>query len=87
MNKIVYLHAYSAYSILRSGMSVDDYVLALKKTGAQVAGLSDLSFFYGQPHFDKLARKHGIRPLLGLDIVYDNLLLTIYVKNEQGIAI
>ena len=31
MNEFVYLHSYSAYSILNSGMSVQDYVLALKK--------------------------------------------------------
>ena len=84
MNEFVYLHSYSAYSVLNSGMSVQDYVLALKKLGVKAAGLSDLNFLYGQPQFDKLARQNAIRPLLGLDIVFEDVLLTLYAKDESG---
>lgn len=84
MKDFTYLHSYSAYSILKSGMSVNDYVLALEKIGVKKAGLSDLSFFYGQPHFFNLARKHNITPLLGIDIIYEDLILTFYPKNEEG---
>jgi len=84
MEQFVYLHTYSAYSILHSGMSVNDYVFAIKKLGLKQAGLSDLNYFFGQPHFEKVAVEHGIRPLFGVDLMYDGLLLTLYVKNEQG---
>lgn len=84
MNEFIYLHSYSAYSILKSGMSVDDYVLALKKRGYNIAGLSDFSYFFGQPRFFKIAKENGLKPLLGIDLIYDNILLTFYPKNEVG---
>lgn len=84
MDNFIYLHAYSAYSLLQSGMTVYDYLLALKKMGAKVAGLSDIHFVYGQPHFFQVANELGIKPLLGVDLRYQELLLTIYPKNEVG---
>ena len=41
-------------------------------------------FLYGQPQFDKLARQNAIRPLLGLDIIFEDVLLTLYAKDESG---
>ena len=84
MEKFTFLHSYSAYSILASGMSVIDYLNAVEKRGHSSAGLSDLNFLYGLPSFVKLAKQKKIKPLVGVDLVYQDLLLTFYPLNEDG---
>jgi DNA polymerase-3 subunit alpha len=84
MSTFIPLHVNTSYSILKSGLPLNDYLLTLKKNNLKVAGISDLDYFYSYPHFDKLARKDNIRPLFGLKVTYDEIPLVFYIKSETG---
>ncbi len=78
------LHIYSAYTFLSSGFTIDRLVLALKEKGYTSAALTDKNILFGIPDFFTLAKKQGITPLAGIDIVFDNFALTLLAKSEQG---
>lgn len=78
------LHVYSGYSFLQSGLNLEKYVKALKKGSFLGSGLSDFELLTGLPHFDKILKRNGLKPLLGLDLEIDELVFSIYLLNEIG---
>jgi DNA polymerase III alpha subunit len=47
------LHVYTGYSFLQSGITIENYLKALKKRGYKGSGISDLDSLSGIPHFYK----------------------------------
>jgi DNA polymerase-3 subunit alpha len=78
------LHIYSAYTFLSSGFTIDRLISALKEKGYTSAALTDKNVLFGIPDFFTLAKKQGITPLAGIDIVFENFALTLFAKTEQG---
>lgn len=78
------LHVYTSYSLLKSGLTLEDYLKVLKANKLQFAGISDINHFYGMPSFSKECKKNKIKPVFGLDVVYDGFLLSLYIKDEIG---
>jgi DNA polymerase-3 subunit alpha len=78
------LHIYSAYTFLSSGFTIDRLISALKEKGYTSAALTDKNVLFGIPDFFTLAKKQGITPLAGLDILFENFALTLFAKTEQG---
>ena len=78
------LHVYSGYSLLKSGLKIDQYLDAAKKMGLTTVGISDFATFTGAPVMYHEAEKRGLKVILGEDLVIDELLFSFFVLNEQG---
>ena len=78
------LHVYSGYSLLKSGLKIDQYLDAAKKMGFTTVGISDFATFTGAPVIYHEAEKRGLKVILGEDLVIENLLFSFYVLNETG---
>ena len=78
------LHVYSGYSFLQSGLNLEKYAKALKKRGFLGSGISDFASLTGLPHFEKLLKKYQLKPLFGLDLEINELVLSFYILNEVG---
>ena len=78
------LHVYTGYSFEKSGLKIDQYVSNAKKLGYKSLGISDFESLSGGPSFVHACEKQGIKPIIGEDFYFDNLLLTFIVKNEIG---
>lgn len=79
-----FLHVYSGYSFEKSGLKIDEYVKAAKKSGYLSLGLSDYATLSGIPSFVQECEKNSIKPIIGQDFYFDNLLFSLYVLNETG---
>ena len=66
--KFTHLHTHSHYSLLDGLTKVNEMVARAKETGMDSIALTDHGVLYGAVEFYKLARKHGIKPILGVDV-------------------
>lgn len=78
------LHVYSEYSFLNSGLTLDKYFSFAKKHKLNILGVSDFQVMFSFPAFVELAKKHNIKPILGMDVKLGNYLLSIFIKDETG---
>ncbi len=58
----------SAYSLLQSTVTIDDYIALAKKYGYQSIGLADVNVLHGVYEFYKKAKKADIKPLIGMTL-------------------
>jgi len=64
----VELHARSAFSFLRGSSLPEDLAHAAAAAGHGIFGLADVGGLYGIPRFHAIARRQGVRPLVGAEI-------------------
>jgi len=65
--KFTHLHTHSHYSLLDGLTKVPEMVARAKETGMDSIALTDHGVLYGAIEFYKLAKKHGIKPILGVE--------------------
>jgi DNA polymerase-3 subunit alpha len=65
--KFTHLHTHSHYSLLDGLTKVNEMVARAKETGMDSIALTDHGVLYGAVEFYKLARKHGVKPILGVE--------------------
>ena len=73
----------SNYSLLSSLLKIDDIISYAKKTGSLAAFLSDNSM-YGVMEFYKKCQKENIKPIIGLNVNYEEFRINLYAKNYKG---
>lgn len=78
------LHVYSGYSLLKSGLKIDQYLDAAKKMGLTTVGISDFATFASAPVINQEAKKRGLKVVFGEDLEIENLVLSFFVLNETG---
>ncbi|MCQ2792177.1 MAG: DNA polymerase III subunit alpha [Bacilli bacterium] len=78
------LHVNSTYSFLRSALSVDKLINKCQIEKINAVALTDFNSLIGSVQFFKKCEQSKIKPILGLDLLVDNLLLTFLVKDETG---
>lgn len=78
------LHVYTEYSFLKSGLTMEKLIGCARKAGFRNLGISDYQVLHGLPHFDELTTSFKINPIFGMDLDYQNLLLSFYIKDENG---
>ncbi len=66
--EFVELHARSAFSFLRASSLPEDLAHAAADAGHAVFGLADVGGLYGMPRFHTVARRQGVRPLVGAEL-------------------
>ena len=78
------LHVNSTYSFLRSALSVDKLIKQCTTNKINAVALTDFNSLIGSVQFFKKCEENKIKPILGLDLLIDNVLLTFLVKDETG---
>lgn len=63
----VHLHNHSTYSLLEALPSPEEIVLRAKELGQTAVGIADKGYVYGLIEFYQYAKKHGLKPVLGMD--------------------
>lgn len=81
----VQIHNHSQYSKFDGFSSVSDMVKKAKEYGMTACGLTDHGTFAGAIEFLRECRKHGIRPILGME-AYLSKCHTAHSKDEQPLG-
>ncbi|MGI5950857.1 MAG: DNA polymerase III subunit alpha [Brooklawnia sp.] len=63
----VHLHNHTDFSMLDGAARVDDLVKTAKEQGMPAVGITDHGNMFGAYEFYKAGRKHGIKPIIGLE--------------------
>ena len=98
MSKFVHLHTHSHYSLLDGLSKVENLVRRAKEDGQIALAITDHGNMYGAIEFYKLAKKEGIKPIIGVEAYIANRTrfdkdpnldrerfhLTLLAKNETG---
>ena len=64
----VHLHLHSEYSLADGIIRIEDLVTKTAQLGFPAIALTDLNNLFGLIKFYKLARKNGIKPIIGSEI-------------------
>ncbi len=80
----VHLHTHSHFSFCRGANSIEDLCAAVKKRGMDTLALTDTNGVYGLIWFLQIAREVGIKPIIGAEVVSNNLRVILLVKNRTG---
>ncbi|MBQ9018695.1 MAG: DNA polymerase III subunit alpha [Bacilli bacterium] len=73
----------SNYTMLSSLLKIDDIVDFAKNNNISSISLTD-SNMYGTMEFIKKCEKQNIKPIIGLEIILDELKILLYAKDYQG---
>ncbi len=65
--KFIHLHTHSHYSLLDGLSKLEDLVLLAKKHKMPALAITDHGNMYGAIEFYKLAKKEGIKPIIGVE--------------------
>ena len=67
MSKFTHLHTHSHYSLLDGLSKIPELIKRTKELGMDSIALTDHGVLYGAVEFYKAAKKHGIKPILGVE--------------------
>ncbi|MXX96776.1 MAG: DNA polymerase III subunit alpha [Rhodothermaceae bacterium] len=67
MSDFCHLHCHTSYSLLDGAARIDSLVGQAKKLGMDALGISDHGNLYGVPEFYSIAKRNGIRPVIGCE--------------------
>lgn len=77
------LYIKTNYSLLSSMIKIDDLILYAKKNNLKVLTITDNNM-YGVMEFYNACLKASIKPIIGLEITYQDQIIILYCKNETG---
>lgn len=67
MPQFAHLHLHSQYSLLDGANRLDDVLLAAREAGMPAVALTDHGNLFGAIEFYNRAKKHGVKPILGIE--------------------
>ncbi len=82
----VHLHVHSNYSLLQGAFSVEELVQAAAQMGLPAVALTDTNGLYGAMFFYEAARKAGIKPIIGAEIVHGSEQCVLLAADRAGYA-
>lgn len=94
----VHLHNHSAYSLLKGMLSLEEMCKQAASLGMPAVALTDYGNLHGAYEFYHTAQKHGIQPIIGLDITlvdgdarertqkYAQYNLVLLAQNNEGLS-
>lgn len=68
MSEFVHLHVHSEYSLLDGACRIKDMVKRAQKLGQPAIAITDHGSMYGVMDFYKMAKKEGIKPIIGCEV-------------------
>ncbi|HZD40504.1 MAG TPA: PHP domain-containing protein, partial [Terriglobales bacterium] len=84
MTDFVHLHVHSEYSALAGVSSVDALCRAARTMGYESLALTDTNGLYGAIDFIDAARRWGLRPIIGTQLVDGRRRALVLVKEAAG---
>ena len=70
----VHLRLHSEFSVVDGTVRIDDAVAAAASDGQPAMALTDLNNMFGAVKFYKTAQKKGVQPILGAEVMLEDLL-------------
>lgn len=68
MKDFVHLHCHTEYSLLDGASQIEKLVLRAKELGMNSLAITDHGVMYGALNFYQIAKKHGIKPIIGCEV-------------------
>ena len=78
------LQVKTSYSILSSLNNIKKIVSLAKEYGYSSLAITDENNMFGVMEFYLECKKNNIKPIIGIELTYDNTILLLYAKNLQG---
>ena len=78
------LHVHSFYSSLAGVNSPQELCCWARENQLPGIALTDTNALYGAVHFNEEARKMGLSPLIGAEVVWSNYRLVVLCVNKKG---
>jgi DNA polymerase-3 subunit alpha len=66
-DSFAHLHVHTEYSMLDGAARIDDLFVEAARMGMPALAMTDHSFLFGAVDFYQAGRKHGVKPILGLE--------------------
>ena len=82
----VHLHTHSSYSPMWGIPTVEALCQTVKQQGQDFLALTDTNGLYGAIRFLDVAREHGLKPILGAELVSGQHRAVLLAKNPTGYA-
>ncbi|MGE0277683.1 MAG: DNA polymerase III subunit alpha [Nitrospiraceae bacterium] len=83
---MIHLHVHSDFSPMRGVSSVPALTAAVRAQGGSAVALTDTNGLYGAIRFVEEARRAGLRPVLGAELVTDDHRAVLLAKTTEGYA-
>ncbi|MBR2857850.1 PHP domain-containing protein, partial [bacterium] len=83
-NKLVNIVVHSYYTFLQSSLSINEIVDFAVSNNLKYASLVDINVMYGAIEFYKQCLQNQIKPIIGIQIKYQNSDLVLIAKNYHG---
>lgn len=68
MSEFTHLHLHTQYSILDGASAIPKLIKKVKESGMKSAAITDHGNMFGVKLFHKIAKKNGIKPILGCEV-------------------
>ena len=82
----VHLHTHSSFSPMWGVPTIEALCQAVKDQGQEFLALTDTNGLYGAIRFLKVAREHGLKPIVGAELVSFPHRAVLLAKNPTGYA-
>jgi len=82
----VHLHLHSQYSLLQGAIHLDSLFGRVKELGMTSVALTDLNNLFGGIDFYLKAKKNGLKPILGCEVVFTTGSRTQYGNQTAGVV-
>lgn len=82
--KFIPLHINSTYSYLSSGLTIEKLFKKTLESKGEYVSLTDFNSLTAAVSFVSTAKKLNLKPILGMDLNIEDVLLTFIIKNEDG---
>ena len=86
MLPFVHLHVHSNYSSLAGVCSLEDLCETSHAQGAETLALTDTNGLYGAIRFVEVAKRTGLKPILGAELVHEQHRAVLLAKTPDGYA-
>ena len=81
----IHLNLHTEFSIQNGMLRIDEAIQAAKMHGMPALAITDLNNGFAWLKFYQAARKQGIKPILGADVVLENQqIITFLIQNHRG---
>ena len=86
MPPFIHLHVHSNYSPMAGVSSLEDLCETARAQGADTLALTDTNGLYGAIRFTEVAKRKGLKPILGVELVHAHHRAVLLVKTTEGYA-
>jgi error-prone DNA polymerase len=86
MSDFVHLNVHSEYSAMEGLASLDSLCEAARERGFGALALTDSNALYGAVRFQEIAKKNGLKPIVGVELSHNRNRALLLAKNRDGYA-